>query len=243
MAIRVMVRFESDAEALASGRDIKIVRDHHLHREGVRHAADCPWFKSGRPDGEDKELTKECTRCEKVGPLYMETTHKGLVVATGEHNHRDDSDFYAIIWSTSKGCPVEITYATTRAWTYPNSACVDAPPEIMAAFNEWKLEEYEGRRRAADIAQAQVALKGRKVRVKGGKWAGRSGIVFYREERKSKYGTWSYGFRLGISPSGVRDSSGYLDAIWVDEKLVEVEWQLYLKDAVSAELLLESVGE
>ena len=57
--------------------------------------------------------------CRDREPLYMETTHVGVVLSTGEHNYHDDSDFFAVVWD-NEGCVREIEYATTRGWTYPN---------------------------------------------------------------------------------------------------------------------------
>jgi hypothetical protein len=243
MAVRIMVHFDSDSDALASGRCIEIVRDHYLHREGVHHSPYCDCFKAGHYDGQDREKSKGCLpECRLVGPLYMETRFRGLVLDVGEHNYHEDSDFFAIVWDAEKGEPREVEYGTTRAWTYPNSAEVDATPEIRALYNAWREVKAIEERKAEDVKQAKTVQIGRRVRVVSGKWAGREGFVFYREERKSKFGTWSYGVRLGVSPSNVRHSDGYPDAIWVDEKNVEVEWQRYLKDACNAELLLESVG-
>jgi len=70
--------------------------------------------------------------------MVMEDILHGCVLAIGEHNYYDDSDFYAIVWDSSIGQPRKIIYATTRAWSYPCVAVVDATPEIKATYSEWE---------------------------------------------------------------------------------------------------------
>ena len=62
----------------------------------------------------------------------IETTYEGAVLSTGERNFRDDSDFYAKVWDETTGTVKTVEYATTRGWTYANSADVDATPEVRA---------------------------------------------------------------------------------------------------------------
>ena len=101
----------------------------------VCHGMDCPHRDS---DTVDLEMSPECLlSCKRRGPLYMRTTHIGLVVRAGEHNYRDDSDFFAIVWDEENEKPREVEYASTRGWTYPNSATVDATPEVI-----WKYYKY-----------------------------------------------------------------------------------------------------
>jgi len=61
--------------------------------------------------------------------IKMKETHKGCVLATYERNMYDDSDFIAIVWTGEKLAHVE--YATTRGWTYLNSATIEATPEVL----------------------------------------------------------------------------------------------------------------
>lgn len=70
------------------------------------------------------------------------TTYTGRVIALREINGAYDSDFIATVWSYDDR-PIEIEYATTRGWTYANSAEVDATPEI--------LKKYKRHSRAQDI--------------------------------------------------------------------------------------------
>ena len=93
-----------------------------------------------------------------VGALYLREEHVGRVLATGEHNYYDDSDFYAIVWDDAEQRPREVEYATTRGWTYPNSALEDATLEII---EQWRA--YVERERLLDSARALEA--GRRVRL------------------------------------------------------------------------------
>jgi hypothetical protein len=128
----------------------------------------------------------------------MRTSHVGLVLDIGEHNHYHDSDFYAVVWNPEKGMPEHMEYATTRGWTYPNSADIDATPETLAAYGAWReagfheaqkarekarLEAEEAYRRelaALEAArQAAEALMGKEVVVTKGKERGAAGRVVW----------------------------------------------------------------
>lgn len=102
---------------------------------------------------------------------WLRISHEGLVLSTGEHNWYGDSDFYAVVWDDEKGEPREIEYASTRGWTYANSATVDATPEIQAKHDAW---QRENERKAREVRQAieeatpragktVKVIKGRKV--------------------------------------------------------------------------------
>jgi hypothetical protein len=69
-----------------------------------------------------------------------EESYTGCVLKTGEHNYYDDSDFYALVWNEEKQRVVEIQYATTRGWTYHNTAVVDATDEVRAKAAAWEAE-------------------------------------------------------------------------------------------------------
>ena len=70
--------------------------------------------------------------------IWMKRTHEGLVLATGEYNGYDDSDFYALVWNDEKGEPEKIIYATTRGWSYPNGATVDATPDVVQKYEDYR---------------------------------------------------------------------------------------------------------
>lgn len=90
------------------------------------------------------------------GPLYMNVSHEGLVLTNdGEYNGRDDSDFYAQVWDAEARTVRRVEFASTRGWSYPNHADVDATPETLAAVEAWR-EEQRARYRAAQ-AEAEAA--------------------------------------------------------------------------------------
>lgn len=93
--------------------------------------------------------------CKHFPPLYMETSHVGMVIRIGEHNYYNDSDFYAIVWNSEKQAPQYIEYASTRGWSGPNSAYVDATPEVMAAYNAYHQRLAETRQKENEAAQAK----------------------------------------------------------------------------------------
>jgi hypothetical protein len=91
-------------------------------------------------------------------------TWTGCVLWTGEHNWHDDSDFYAVVWDDAAGQTREIEYASTRGWTYHNSAVIDASEEFQA-----KAAAYLGRIRAENEAlrraqEAKTPMVGKEVR-------------------------------------------------------------------------------
>jgi hypothetical protein len=141
-------------------------------------------------------------------PEDFKVSWAGLVVATGEHNHYDDSDFYAVVWDN--GQPREVEYATTRGWTYRNSAAVDADPATVAAYEGWLAADREAR--AADRAAAEAAriAKGTTVEVVRGRTvpAGTTGTVI-----------WA-GTRYGRDRIGVKDAAGTVH--WTDARNAEV---------------------
>ena len=160
-------------------------------------------------------------------PIYLETTHVGLVLWVGEHNFHDDSDFYAIVWNPIKGCPEEIEYATTRAWTYPNHAFVDATPEVKAAYQAYLGVEAEKARLERITIEAKTPGIGKKVRVvKGNKVAvGTEGVIFWVGLAK-KYGPsrWVKPVtKIGIALDDTKDARGrYANVVWTYIDNVEV---------------------
>lgn|SRR5262245_6684446 len=117
--------------------------------------------------------------------IWMVETHKGLVLELREVNGYDDSDFYAVVWNEEKGEPERITYASTRGWTYPNGAGVDATPEVAAKYAAYLKAEDDARRALAEAREAKRPTVGkrvktvRKVRGKAAIEAGVTGEVFW----------------------------------------------------------------
>lgn len=113
-----------------------------------------------------------CSGCWIIkDPLYMETTYIGVVLELGEYNGRDDSDFYAVVWDDEQGCTKRVEYATTRGWTYPNGASVDATPEVREKYNKWceakRIEYLIAQRKKEEMTPTRGkrirVVKGRKV--------------------------------------------------------------------------------
>jgi hypothetical protein len=137
-------------------------------------------------------------------------TYEGLVLFTGEHNWHDDSDFYAMVWDAEAGEPREVGYASTRGWTYNNSATADATPEVQAAYDAWKARLAAERYDAYMAAEAAKVAKGREVRVVKGRKVpvGTQGTVIWAGEGR-------YGRRVGL-----KDADGTVH--WTAESNVEV---------------------
>lgn len=100
--------------------------------------------------------------------MIVTESYAGCVVETGEHNGYDDSDFFAIVWDAEKGDFREVTYGTTRAWTYGNSAKVDAPAELIEKYRAKCRAEADARaieraKRNVRPGATVVVVKGRKV--------------------------------------------------------------------------------
>lgn len=109
-------------------------------------------------------------RCE--GPAHPDSfsvTFEGRVLETREMNGRDDSDFYALVWNDETGTIERVDYATTRGWTYPNSAVVDATPEVVALATARRAEVAAAARAAREAEEALVPRVGRTVRVVRGR--------------------------------------------------------------------------
>jgi len=117
--------------------------------------------------------------------LWMVTTHVGLVLNLREANGRDDSDFYATVWNEEKGAPESIMYASTRGWTYPNGATVDATEEVKAKYAAYCAVIAAERKAERERAEAAMPAKGKKaktIRAVKGKSAiekGVTGVIFW----------------------------------------------------------------
>ncbi len=137
MAVRQMMDREHALVALCNGAtNIEVVYNFHgAETKFVRHHFDCPHYRDSQ---KHTERLDDCDRkCKHPDPLYMETTYVGCVVAVGERNGYDDSDFIATVWDEDKGQFKTIVYASTRGWTYPNGAKMDAPRELA---EQWRID-------------------------------------------------------------------------------------------------------
>jgi hypothetical protein len=92
-------------------------------------------------------------------------TYTGRVIAVYEQNGAGDSDFFAIVWS-HENKPLHVNYATTRAYTYDNSASVDASADIHAAYDAWVNHQARTARACGGLkARADRREERRKARI------------------------------------------------------------------------------
>lgn len=120
---------------------------------------------------------------EKCGPLYMEKTYEGCVLCKREHNGPGDSDFYAVVWDEEQGRCRSVEYATTRGWSYPNSASVDATPEAVVKARAW-FEGWLRERIAAETLNAAKEVDfGKPVRATKRKRVYLGRVFWYGERR------------------------------------------------------------
>lgn len=147
-------------------------------------------------------------------PVY-EVSYEGAVLSTGEHNYHDDSDFFARVWDGEK--VIEVQYATTRGWTYANSAEVDATPEVQAAAAEYLRKQAVERLLAQSAAEARTVEKGKTVVVVKGRKVpiGTEGVVFWKGIDKFKSNHYVTAYRIGF-----KDADG--ETHWTAESNVEV---------------------
>lgn len=138
---------------------------------------------------------------------HVEEAHEeswtGCVLRLGEHNWHDDSDFYALVWDEEQGEVREIEYATTRGWTYHDSAKVDATDEVRAKAVAWQAEQlfslYVEKARAAyreELERIEVGVEVKSLTTRGKN----KGVVGTVETiRNSFYGP---GLSVGIHVEG-----------------------------------------
>lgn len=145
--------------------------------------------------------------CDYV--VALEARYEGMCLAEGEHNYRDDSDFFALVWNGS--APEEVQFASTRGPSYENYVTLDATPEVAAAYESWKTARETAARAAATAREAATPRVGKTVRVVAGRKVPRGtvGTVVW-------YGTSKFGYsRTPTYRVGLKDSTGtvhYTDA-------------------------------
>lgn len=129
-----------------------------------------------------------------------EVTYVGAVLLTGEHNHYDDSDGYALVWDEEAQQVREVGTWTTRGWTYHDGAEVDATRANIEKAVAWTAARYLERweeEHAKDVRKgmtARVTVKGETLEGVIG-WVGESKPFTAWEQ---KYGTREarYGVRV-----------------------------------------------
>ena len=152
----------------------------------IAHHWEC---KHGHDAYYSHEKGPECTeRCHFYEPLYIETTYEGCVLDTYERNGYDDSDFYAIVWDEAEQTIKHIEYASTRGWSYPNGAQVDATPEVKEKAKAYLAKQMLVKLERDNKAQAEMPYVGRKVKVVKGRKIkiGTIGEVFWFGEDQYK---------------------------------------------------------
>lgn len=240
MPITTMCSKEDYDHAIAEGRgaDYRLIADYSGHESNlVQHrpytvvAGETDWDKPcSKRDAHDLSGV-DCEECgaKPMGPLYMRTEYRGAVVETRERNGRDDSDFYAIVWDGAK--LTEVTYASTRGWTYPNHAEVDATPEVLAAVDEWLVAFAYAAAKRDDEKRAATVDKGKRVRVVRGRKVehGVEGVIFYWSEAtysprfKNGYKQGPDAVKIGIALDDTRDARGrFVNVAWTYAANVEV---------------------
>ncbi len=181
----------------------------------------------------DPDITETGVRYERVEPGqlghgaaklagWFRYSHEGTVLATGEHNYYDDSDFYAIVWDAAEGRPQEIEYATTRGWTYANSATVDATPEVRAAYDAYRAELAASQRAAQAAAEAATPRVGKTVRVVKGRKVPVGTVAevtwYGAGKNYNRYSREAGPMRVGLQIDGA--------TVWTDASNVEVIAQI-----------------
>lgn len=188
MAIRMMVN-----ESKAGQPNVETVTNYPGSETWrISHHYDCPHRNSS-------ERGPGCTSCSNFSPLYIETSHVGCVLDTYERNGYDDSDFHAIVWDESEQMVKDIQYATTRGWSYPNGASVDATPEVKAKADAYQANCYFRKWQENNEKQASMPYKDREVKVIAGRKIpiGVEGTVFwfgedsYKKARRSRYNRYN----------------------------------------------------
>lgn len=145
-----------------------------------------------------------------------EASYTGCVLKTGEHNWHDDSDFYALVWDEKNGIVREIEYATTRGWTYHNTATVDATPEVLAKAVAWKaaqLAELYTEQLVADKRE-QLTMVDLKMEVRSTTTPGKNKDIVGTVEWIGPNG-YGPGMRVGVHVEG-ETSRRYLDLARVE---------------------------
>lgn len=187
---------------------VRIVTNYPGHEAGLHHSCDCPHYNQHRFEAGIAALHSTCLigwdKCRILKPLYMATTHVGVVLSVGEYNGRDDSDFYADVWEDQK--IVRITYASTRGWSYPNSASVDATNTAKAAADQF-IAALQAERQAQTqatnkqkemlLAAKQAKLNQQEQRIALMK--NKNVVVLYKSKQETGKLFW-------IGPSKTKDS-------------------------------------
>ena len=127
-----------------------------------------------------------------------------------EHNGYHDSDFFAYVWNGSE--VVAQCVGTTRAYAPcpSDNAWKSTPADIMelaaadaaAVLRKRILDQHNAELHAVRIGSRVVLPKGIRGKGKNACAPGTTGTVRWIEENRSAYGTWSYGYTVGVDLDG-----------------------------------------
>lgn len=160
MAVRIMTSKEN-----AHLPNVETILNYPGHSvEYIHHHWNCP---HQHDSAYLKERGPNCQEyCQYNEPLYMKTEYVGCVLSKYERNGYDDSDFYAVVWDGKEIQHIE--YASTRSWTYPNGAVIDATPEVIEAANAYLREIAFNTWKKDNEKQSKMPYVGRQVKVIAG---------------------------------------------------------------------------
>lgn len=157
----------------------------------------------------------------------------GLVLAAYEQNGYDDSDFYALVWNEEKQEIEHVRYATTRGWSYPCNAWIDATPEVIEKARESRRPAIKSMFYSNAEKKAKEIQKGKTVKVVRGRKVpkGTEGEVFW-------YGSTAFGYSVGIMYDVLNDEGIAIgrERVFTSAKNVEVVgWELLMPSAEQIE--------
>jgi hypothetical protein len=118
----------------------------------------------------------------------MDIKFEGRVLQTYERNGYDDSDFVAIVFAEDNRFK-HVEYASTRGWSYPNSARVDATDEVKDLAEAHLINIVYDRLIHAAQEKSQIVKRGCRIEVVKGRKVpkGTQGDIFWVGE--SQWGT------------------------------------------------------
>lgn len=157
----------------------------------------------------DEHWTKQVQTYNPEQIIYVREFGQGATVAMREANGYDDSDFFATYYDAEQGKFVEVMYGSTRGWTYPANASIDATQEVAAKYEAHLKAERQAYAARLAAIEAKLPRKGKRCvitakRGKAAKFNGQEGSIFWTQEQRSQYGTWHYGTRVGVDVNGER---------------------------------------
>lgn len=152
--------------------------------------------------------------------MVMIDEYHGCVLSEYERNMYDDSDFIAVIWDFNLNKPRRITYATTRAWTYPCGCVVDATEEVKQLYAEWKAKaktKWDEYKKAMDFYIPKKGRMAKSITIRG-KAKDLEGEIFWIGN--SKYS--------GEKTIGIKDEKGRVGYVALDRSRIwhpeKAEW-------------------